>query len=464
MTAGEAAGRRRTALFSLAAAGVLVVLKLGTGVVVGSLALISAGVESSGDVVAALLTLVAVRFGLRPADISHPYGHRRVENLAALGEAAIIAFGAVVISYEAIRRLTSDAGKTVAASWPVFAVVGVAIVIDASRVATSLRASRRYGSAAFRSNAFNFAGDLVGSVAVLIGLAVLAAGVAAGDAVAALVVACLVFAAAGRLVVENARALMDYAPPDARRGAEQALAGLHPPVELRRMRLRESGGRIFADVTVGLPPAAAVIESHDVADRVEQALHGALPESDIIVHVEPTERGVDLRGRVLAAALAEPAVREVHDIAILEHDNRATVTLHLKVSDQLTLPQAHDIANRVETSVRRLEGVEAVQTHLEPLDRPTAAHRTNTAELATRRRRIAELTRAHTGQPPRAVRLVASNRGLILLLTITLAPATTLSAAHDLAGKLEKVIRVEQPDLAEVVIHTEPESAPSPRS
>ena len=86
-------GQLRTALVSVFAAGALVVLKLGTGLVTGSLGLVSAGVESSGDVVAAVLTLFAIRLGGRPADANHPYGHRRAENLAALGEAAILAGG-----------------------------------------------------------------------------------------------------------------------------------------------------------------------------------------------------------------------------------------------------------------------------------------------------------------------------------------------------------------------------------
>src|SRR5436190_4034033 len=100
------AGQRRTALMSVFAAAALVVLKLGTGLLTGSLGLVSAGIESSGDVVAAVLTLLAVRLGGRPADDNHPYGHRRAENLAALGEAAILTGGGIVVVVEAIGRLT----------------------------------------------------------------------------------------------------------------------------------------------------------------------------------------------------------------------------------------------------------------------------------------------------------------------------------------------------------------------
>src|SRR3954469_13464536 len=99
-------GQSTTALVSIAAAAFLVVLKLGTGIATGSLGLISAGVESSGDVVAAVLTFFAIRLSGRPADIDHPYGHRRAENLGALGEAAILIGGGVFVVVQAVGALT----------------------------------------------------------------------------------------------------------------------------------------------------------------------------------------------------------------------------------------------------------------------------------------------------------------------------------------------------------------------
>ena len=144
------------------------VLMLGAGLVTGSLGLVSAGVESTGDVVAAVVTFFAVRLGARPADLSHPYGHRRAENLSALAEATILVGGGLFVAIEAIAHLS--AGQSLTARWYVFAVIGVAIAINVSRALISRRSARRYHSAALRSNSFHFAGDVAGSVAVLIGL------------------------------------------------------------------------------------------------------------------------------------------------------------------------------------------------------------------------------------------------------------------------------------------------------
>src|SRR5437763_9917795 len=109
----------RSAILSVAAAALLVAMKLGVGLATASLGLISAGIESSGDVVAAVLTFFAVRLGARPADVDHPYGHRRAENLAALGEAAILTGGGFVVVFEAIKHLTRG-GASFEAHWYVF--------------------------------------------------------------------------------------------------------------------------------------------------------------------------------------------------------------------------------------------------------------------------------------------------------------------------------------------------------
>ena len=334
----QLAVQRRTTLLSIAAAGLLVALKLGVGLATGSLGLISAGIESSGDVVAATLTFFAVRLGGRPADPEHPYGHRRAENLGALGEAAILLAGGGIVAVGALSHLIDDGGAP-DTRWYLFLVIAIALVVDLTRTIVSLRTARRFHSAALRSNAFHFAGDMAGSVAVLIGLLLVRAGFAQGDALAALAIAAIIFAAAARLIAENANVLMDRTPAEAREAAEEAIAELQGDIELRRLRLRESAGRYFADVIVAVAPGQAVVEGHRAASLVEAAVEGALPGSDVVV---------ELRDRVLAIALAEPLVRETHDITIFEQGELVSVALHLKFPAELDLRAAHVVAERIE--------------------------------------------------------------------------------------------------------------------
>jgi divalent metal cation (Fe/Co/Zn/Cd) transporter len=299
---------------------------------------------------------------------------------------------------------------------------------------------------------------MVGSLAVLGGMIAVAAGFEQGDSVAALMVAAIIFTAAGRLVYENGRVLMDTTPADARARAEAAINGLGDGVELRRLRLRESGGRYFADAVVGVPPGQALVESHSTADAVETAVRDALPDTDVVVHMEPRREGLDLRDRVLAVALAEPLVREAHDITIYEHDGVVSVSLHVKMSADVTIEQAHDVAERVEAALRQEPGVQDVQTHLEPLEQPVGAlpdddgHHGDDRE----RQRISRLVINRTGQPPRELRLLHAAGGLVVFVSVAVPADVTLAQAHDRASRLEDDIREGQPHVQEVVVHTEP--------
>jgi cation diffusion facilitator family transporter len=453
---GQLAGPMRTTLVSVAAAALLVGLKLGVGLATHSLGLVSAGIESSGDVVAAIQTVFAVRLGGRPADRGHPYGHRRAENLGALGEAAILLGGALLVTVEAFKHLAGGAHAP-EIRWYQFAVIGVALVVDLSRASISLLAARRYGSAALRSNALHFASDMLGSVAVLAGLIATHAGFGAGDSVAALAVAAIIVLAAARVLTENANVLMDRTPAEARAAAERAIASLGGDIELSRLRLRESAGRFFADVVVSVPGGQALVEGHRAADLVEQAVERALPGTDVIVHVEPRRRGLDLRDRALAIALSEPLVKEAHDITVYEDGDRASVSLHLKFPDDLDLRSAHEIAERVEHEILERPGVDDVQTHLEPLERPLRAQPASedvwvrAAELAAR-----ELVRVQTGRDAERVRLLATDAGPVLFLTLAGRQGESLADAHLLASLLEDELRGHIEGLADVVIHTEP--------
>ena len=102
---------------------------------------------------------------------------------------------------------------------------------------------------------------------------------------------------------------MDTTPLEAQAQAEAAIRALDDDIELRQLRLRESGGLYFADATIGAAPDQALVASHRVADRVEAAVRRALPDADVVVHVEPLREGLDLRARALAIALAEPPVQ-----------------------------------------------------------------------------------------------------------------------------------------------------------
>jgi cation diffusion facilitator family transporter len=449
--------QRRTALVSVAAAAALIALKLATGLATHSLGLVSEAAHSGTDLVAALLTFFAVGVAARPADTGHAYGHGKAEHLAALGEGVILVLASLVIAERSIARLVGSTAGDVHAAWYALVVIGVVLVVDLTRTAVSVRAARRYSSAALSSNALHFASDFAGSAAVLVGLLLVRAGHPRADAVAALFVAVLVLVAAGRLMRRNVDVLMDRAPTEAQEAAREAIAGLRPPVELRRLRMRQAAGRHFADVVIGVSPGAAVEQGHAAADAVEDAVHQALPESDVVVHVEPLPGDDAIRERAQAAAMRVPRVREIHNVSVLHVGPETEVSLHLKLPGELSLGEAHEIATEVEREIHdSVEGVTTVQTHLEPLTEPGPGRAAPTTDTVGDAEAVRRIVREATGAAPRALRFLQTDDGLVAFLTLGLDPESPLSDAHAHASRIEEAIRRERPEIADVIVHTEP--------
>ncbi len=450
--------QRRTALVSVVAAATLLALKLVVGLLTSSLGLISEALHSGTDLVAALLTFYAVGYAVRPADRGHHYGHGKAEHLSALAEATILVAATVLIVWRAVTRLTGSNPVQVDPTWYAIAVVGVVIVIDISRATVSWRAAQRFSSAALQANALHFGTDLAGSIAVLIGLLVARAGHPNADPVAALFVAAIVLVAATRLMRRNIDVLMDRAPADATTAARRAIERNVPGVTLRRLRLRQAAGRHFVDVVIAVPPGAAVAQGHAAADEVEEAVRRALPEADVVVHVEP-QAGSEavLRERVQAAALQVPSVREIHNVNVIDVGGRTEISLHLKLPGTLSLDEAHDVAEQVEQSVlAALPEVASVRTHLEPLAEVAEAHRPAAAVVESEAASVLRIVREETDGPPRELRFLETDTGLVAFLTLALDPHTELEVAHATASAIEERIRAERPEISEVHVHTEP--------
>jgi cation diffusion facilitator family transporter len=374
-----------------------------------------------------------------------------------LGEAGILVGASLFIIWRAVSHLVGLSPSSVDPAWYAFAVLGGVIAIDLSRTVVSRRAARRYGSSALAANALHFGSDLAGSVAVFLGLLGVRAGWEDADSAAALFVAVLVLVAAGRLMRRNVDVLMDRAPADAQAAAQEAIAGVTPPVQLRRLRMRQAAGRQFADVVIGVPPGAAVAQGHAAADAVEEAVHRALPESDVVVHVEPQEDEAALRERALAAAQRVPEVREIHNLSVLRTDGGAEVSLHLKLPGHLPLEEAHTVASEVEQAIAEsVPEVVSVQTHLEPLREPAAGRALAGANVEADAERIRGIVAGRTGAPPREVRFLQTEDGLVAFLTLGLDPECTLAEAHALASEVEEDVRRTLPELADVSVHTEP--------
>jgi divalent metal cation (Fe/Co/Zn/Cd) transporter len=149
-------------------------------------------------------------------------------------------------------------------------------------------------------------------------------------------------------------------------------------------------------------------------------------------------------------------VRDVHDIAVYRHGKHQSISLHLKMDPDVPLAEAHEVAERVETALRADRSVEDVHTHLEPLERPLVAQDETGESDEAERERIGRVVSERTGAPPRNLRLLHTDRGVVVFVSVAAGLDIRLPAAHELASRLEDDIREAQPAIVDVVVHTEP--------
>lgn len=453
----DARAKQRTALVSVAAAIVLVGAKLATGLITGSLAFLAEAAHSATDLVAALLTLFAVRVAVRPPDTEHHYGHDKAEHLAALGESAFLLLVSLFIGFESLRRLLGDGGHAPEATWWAFTVLALVIALDATRAVISRRTAERHSSPALAANALHFSSDLAGSFAVLVGLVFVALGYPGADAIAALFVAVLVVIAALRLATQSVDVLMDRASHEAEQLILEALAKLDPPPEARRVRVRHAAGRYFVDLVIAVAADVGVTQAHAIADAVEDRVQEALGRADVVVHVEPAEATGDVRARATAAAMSVPEVREVHNVRAMDVDGLHELSLHVKLPQELSLTEAHDVVERVEEAIHAAEPeLRSIHTHIEPLAGTDSGSLPASGDTAFERAAIEQVVRHHGGRAPIAVRFRDGERGRIALVTVGLPGEEPLPTAHQHAGAIEAAVREQCPDLADVIVHTEP--------
>jgi cation diffusion facilitator family transporter len=475
------------ALSSVGAAIGLTSIKIVVAVLTGSLGIFAEAAHSGLDLVAALMTFLAVRVADRPADATHNYGHGKVENLSAFLEAGLLALTAIWIIYEAIHRLIYH-DHTIEASVWAFVVMGIAVCVDYTRARALLRVARRLGSQALEADALHFRTDIWSSLMVIAGLAVVALGHAwqlpawlgQADALAALGVSLIVIWVSVRLAKNTIDALIDHAPQEIDEQISQAILRIKDVTEVRRVRARRAGNKLFADVVIAAPRTLTFEQIHELSERVERAaiksVHLLSPgsEVDVLVHVEPTRAPSETVIEQIHY-LAERQGVHVHDVRVREVNGQLEADFDMEVHADMDLCEAHQIATHLEQTILKANPLlHRVTTHLEApsasIERRqdvTTRHPAMAARIIRIADRIAGKGSAHdihlyqpylslAGSSPSAQ---GRQEALDLVLHTLCEPHIPLSQAHLQAEEIQRALRQAYPDLGSVVIHTEPPEA-----
>jgi cation diffusion facilitator family transporter len=280
----------RAAVLSFVSNVALMVLKLVVGVLTGSVAVLSDGIDSGQDVFASAVAFASVRFAMRPPDFAHPYGHGRAETLAAVLQSLLIAASAVYIAYRAVLRLTDppdhiDAGVGLAAM-AVTGIVNMAVVQYVGRVA------RQTGSPAIASDARHLWTNVVQAVAIFLGLVVvLATGEVAFDAIIAMALAAYLVSTAGHIFWASLHDILDASlePEDVEFIQEAILKHRDEIAGFHRLRTRRSGQKPYIDLHVQQPPSMTVEQAAAIVDKIEADICCRWPDAIVTIQTEPAD-------------------------------------------------------------------------------------------------------------------------------------------------------------------------------
>ncbi len=476
--------KKVVALSSVAAAIGLTSIKIVVALLTGSLGILAEAAHSGLDLVASLLTYFAVRVADRPPDATHHYGHGKVENLSAFIEAGLLMLTALWVIYEAVRRLLFHEGH-VDASIPAFLVMLIAIAVDFTRSRALRRVARKLGSQALEADALHFSTDIWSSTVVIAGLLVVRlsqsfqwpAWFGQADAVAALGVSAIVIWVSLRLLKETIDALLDRAPDAVVNQVEASIAQVEGVTEVRRVRERRAGNKLFADVVVAAPRTYTFEQIHTLSEQIEKAaIQGARtisPQSevDVLVHVEPTASpGETLIDQI--HYLAELQGVHAHDIHAREVNGRLEADFDIEVHADIDLQEAHVVASHLEQAILQNNPLVArVTTHLEAPAEKIVRRKDVTQHYREMAEHIVELADKVAGKgsahdvhlyQPATTQLELTNGAsnhqeeLDLVLHTIFDPHIPLSQAHIQAEEIKRSLRREYPNLGSIAIHTEP--------
>ena len=284
----SAARLRRLATYaSVSVAALLISVKFAAWLETGSVALLSSLVDSLLDIAASIVTLVAVRHAMSPADREHRFGHGKAEPLAVLGQSAFITGSAMLLLAEAVRRLISPIPIENATAG--IAVMVFSIVVTIGLVLYQRHVVRRTGSIAITADELHYRSDVVLNVSVIAALVL-------GSALDLPILDPLFGAAIGVWIVYSAVRLarlslfqlMDHDLPDDEREKNRAIAQSHPQVAAAHdLRTRVAGPTAFIQLHIEMDGAMSLIRAHEISDEVEAKLSAAYPNAEIIIHQDP---------------------------------------------------------------------------------------------------------------------------------------------------------------------------------
>jgi cation diffusion facilitator family transporter len=451
--------KSRVAAISIFASAGMAAAKFVVGIAIGSLALISEALHSSVDLVATVITWLVVRVSDRPADEEHHYGHGKLESISALAVIAMLYVLAGGILVEAWSRLHEGGPPPTISAIP-FVVLLVDIAVNFWRARALHRTARDTKSQALAADALHFASDVLGSIAVIIGLALSGLGYGWGDAAAAIAVAVVISLLGLRLARSTVETLLDRAPEGAFEKATAAIKAVPGVVDVERLRVRMVGSTHFIDAIVQVPRTYPIDRVEEIKRKAQDAVAKVLDDADLTFTAVPVARDNEsVRERIMV--IARNSGLAIHHVTVHDLGGKLTVSIDLEVDGDMALVAAHDIAQELERNIRDEFGDDVeVDTHIEPLE-PELPLGTDAApaRVETIRAALSRFASDSAIHDIHSVRVRDTDAGEIVNFHCRAAPSMSVIRVHENVDEIERALRRAFPTVKRVISHAEPPNA-----
>ncbi|MEX2353965.1 MAG: cation diffusion facilitator family transporter [Gammaproteobacteria bacterium] len=277
----------RVTFAAVAVAMTLIIIKLLAYYMTDAVSLLSSLIDSSMDMFASLINLLAVRKALSPADDDHRFGHGKAEPLAGLGQAAFITGSSVFLCFEAVRRLLQPVPIKQETIGIVVMIISLTLTIGL--VLYQRRVIRETDSLAVRADSIHYLSDIILNLGVIAALVLTVSfGWTHADPLIAIAIALFILYSVIQIAKQSLDQLMDKELPDADRNRVMSIVTAHPQVrDVHDLRTRASGQNSFIQMHVAVDGGLSLKEAHGIAVAVQQQLESAFPEADIIIHQDP---------------------------------------------------------------------------------------------------------------------------------------------------------------------------------
>ena len=488
------------AITSIIASASLTVSKFIIAIYTNSLGLLSEGMHSGLDVLAALMTLYAIRISRKPPDPEHNYGYAKFESLTSLGAVLLLFIVAGWIFYEGFERIFF---KQVVPEITIFSfgILIVSIVVDYGRSRALYKVAGKYGSQAIEADALHFRVDMLTSFVVLVGLAIVYfLGIPNADAYSAITVAGLIVYTSLGLGRRTLDVLLDKAPKGIQGQIHESITGFEGIKKAHSIRVRKVGKDTFVDLHIEVPRIFTHDKAHRIATSVEYKIKNEiLPNSDVVVHVDAVEDYLTetIKDKIRLISEDFPSIKNVHSIYLSnivinetsdrsknnETDENSLQLLHLyldvQMDDKLSFKIAHGVVDDFEKKIKEeVQNIKRITTHIETdLDIESSVGREEMADQ-TFLERIKKMALSIEGVSDcDEISLVYVKNELHITLTIKINPLSiksqdrssdsipssssnpddslSVEKAHDISTQVQNLL-LENTNAARVIVHAEP--------